>query len=113
MELKKIEITDFEKKLQTATKPILGIFFATWCPYCQENVPEVQAYLESSKLKGDAYLIQVENEMDVWAQDGEKKWALEVVPTYRIYDKNKLVWDQSGPVKPEKLVKALQNRFTK
>lgn len=103
MEFKTVSIGEFKKILEKSTAPVLGVFFGTWCPYCRVNIPEIITHFNTIEKNYNAYLIHVEENENVWSEDNNTEWALNVVPTFRIYDKNKVVWQHEKEIKPKKL----------
>lgn len=105
MDLKNTNINEFEKIYQKENKKILAIFFGTWCEYCQANIPEIISHFNTTKSlnSNDIYMINIKEDDDVWAEDNNKKWALNFVPTFRIYEKTKVIWEHEKPIKPKKL----------
>ena len=111
MKERNIGLLQLDQELQQSEKPVLVVFYAIWCPYCKENVPIAKKILEKNNHEGNFYLIRVENEDDVWMEDGNKKWNLQVVPTYRVYQNQKILWENTGPIQPVSLTKALNKFF--
>ncbi|WP_027123802.1 thioredoxin family protein [Mycoplasmoides pirum] len=103
MDLKNTTIKTFEELLKKTNEPILGIFFGTWCSYCQKNIPEIITHFNEIKANYKIYLINVEESDQVWLEDGNNSWNLEKVPTFRFYKENNIIEEYVGPIKPKKL----------
>ncbi|WP_033160215.1 TlpA family protein disulfide reductase [Mycoplasmoides alvi] len=103
MEFKNIDLNLFEDIINKKNEPVLGIFFGTWCNFCQINIPEIITYFAEIKANYDVYMIHVEESDNVWLEDNNQKWKLIKVPTFRVYDNKKIIAFHEGPIKPKKL----------
>lgn len=106
-----IKIEQFKNILNNnKDKKILAIFHAEWCPYCLKNVPEIKEFLKHHKVD-NYYFVDIGDEYnDVWKETGNTEWALELVPTTRIYLNNKVVFEHTNVVNEQTFLKII-NEF--
>lgn len=99
IKVKSINIESFETILKNNDKKIIVIFYADWCHYCLENIPEIIGWISNLKIN-DVIYVRIDNiNQDVWIDSYNKNsWNLNVVPTIRIYDKNKLIKEHSNVI---------------
>lgn len=103
--MKFIDIKTFLEIRNKVDKPIVAIFYAKWCHYCEENIPFIKNYVEYKQIN-DAYFVDIgEYEADVWEETGNTLWALRLVPTTRIYLKNEVVFEHINVIDKDKLDK--------
>ncbi|BAC44119.1 thioredoxin [Malacoplasma penetrans] len=104
-----IELDELNSKLSNSVKNQLVIFYADWCPYCVDNIPKTKEILDKQKFK-DAIFVNISDEsLDVWEEDGNTEWAVEVVPTYRVYKNKKLVSDHANVIDEKELSKLIKS----
>ncbi len=115
MELKTATLERFSEILKKANEPVLGIFFGTWCSYCQKNIPEIITYFDAIKANYLIYLVSVEETDPVWAEDSPRnEWNLNKVPTFRFYAPGTTVLDErEGEIKPKKLETLVKRHLNK
>lgn len=100
-----------------AAKPnenVFVLFYGTWCEVCMDVVPEVVAHFETLPGQCEMYIVAVENEDRVWAEDEDNDWNLKVVPTFRVYrGLEHIEWEHAGAIKPKKLENILKKYLSK
>lgn len=110
--MKKIKISEFEKMMQTNSKPLLVIFSTKWCGVCKMNLPVIQPIINQYENLIDFVSIDVDEE-NAWEEDGNEKYAIHTVPTYQLYYQQKLLFSHSNFLAPESLkeqiIKVLKN----
>lgn len=100
--MKKIKINEFEKMIQTSSKPLFVIFSTTWCGVCKMNLPVLQPIISQYDNLIDFVSIDVDEE-NAWQEDGNEKYAINTVPTYHLYYQQKLLFKHSNFLTPESL----------
>lgn len=97
--VKSIDIDTFGLFIEKNKNKIIAIFYADWCPYCLQNVPEVINWITELNINNVIYIKIDDVNQDVWIDSFNKNpWNLKVVPTIRIYDKNKLIKEHSNVI---------------
>ncbi|EGZ31271.1 thioredoxin family protein [Malacoplasma iowae] len=97
--VKSLNIKSFSSFLNKNKNKIIAIFYADWCPYCLRNVPQIISWISELKINNVIYIKIDDVNQDVWIDSFNKnEWNLKVVPTVRIYDKNKLIKEHSNEI---------------
>lgn len=97
---------DFKSLLdQYQKEKILFIFYADWCHFCAENIPQVVRVLNQIEHKNPVIFIKVEESDNVWNETADDIIRINYVPTYRFYHQHKIIWEHEKPVKPNSLKK--------
>lgn len=100
-------INEFRKILSNNNEKILAIFHAQWCPYCLKNLPLIKSVLEKHNFT-NFYLVDIGDEYsDVWKETGNVEWALELVPTIRIYEKQNVIFEHQNVIDEKKLIEII------
>ncbi len=106
--MENVDIIEFKNILKTKNnEPILAVFKAMWCPYCLKNVPRIKEYLKDKNIN-NLYFVDIgDMESDVWEETGNTEWALQVVPTTRIYFNNSIIYDHPNVIDNKELYKVI------
>lgn len=109
--IKKLNLIDNKKWVYDNTKPLLIHFWATWCPICKVEAPNIQTLSKDYQVitiavdSGDDKKIKKylkDNNLDFQVINDKngiltKKFNISVFPTTFIYDKNKkLIFSEVG-----------------
>lgn len=97
-----IKLDELENILNHNEKTFV-IFYADWCPYCVDNIPFVYEYLQKNDVQNCVFVNISDNNIDVWKETGNKKWAIEIVPTYRVYQKNHVLFEHTNVIDKKQL----------
>ena len=82
---------------------VLVEFYATWCPHCRHMMPVVEQVKELVAGKAEIYQLDIDQNQDT-ANDA----GVESVPTFLLYQDDKLRWRQSGEIDAEVLLGKIQ-----
>ncbi len=93
--MKTISIKQLEELVATTTKPLFVKFYTPWCGVCKANAPILKPLLETYSDRIDIYQIDVDQEA-LWSEDGNRKYAIQLVPTYQLYKDHKIVFEHSN-----------------
>lgn len=105
---KNITLSNLRTKLENSNKNQMVIFYADWCPYCQSNVPFIKSTLEKNNFDEALFVNISDEKLDVWAEDGNTEWAIELVPTVRVYNNKKFIFDHKNVIDENKLNEAIK-----
>lgn len=105
LDINYIDINEFEKKLNLNKSKIIAIFYADWCKYCIANVPFIKRHLDKVSSK-KVFFINVKED-DVW-KETKSKWDIKVVPTIRVYNGNKIIFEHANVATQKEIDKALE-----
>lgn len=87
-------------------KPVLVDFFAEWCGPCKTMSPILK---EVKDAVGDKVTI-IKLDVDKNPQTASQ-YRVQGVPTLILFKNGNILWQQSGVVSKNQLVKTLQNSF--
>ena len=87
-------------------KPVLVDFFAEWCGPCKTMSPILK---EVKDVVGDKVTI-IKLDVDKNPQTASQ-YRVQGVPTLILFKNGNILWQQSGVVSKNQLVKTLQNSF--
>jgi thioredoxin 1 len=85
-------------------KPVLVDFFAEWCGPCKVMSPILK---EVKKEIGDQVIIlkvNVDNNQTL-----AQKYQIKGVPTFMLFKKSEIVWQQSGIVEKQMLINVIKS----
>ena len=85
-------------------KPVLVDFFAEWCGPCKVMSPILK---EVKKEIGDQVIIlkvNVDNNQTL-----AQKYQIRGVPTFMLFKKSEIVWQQSGIVEKQMLINVIKS----
>ena len=105
--MKIININEFENLIKNSDERMFFRFYADWCTYCRNSKQDADDVVSKYKKK-NIFFVNIENE-NVWASDGNTTLALNVVPTQRVYENKKLVWEIEGVMTKYQLEKIISN----
>lgn len=102
--MNQIKINELRKILLTKKdENIFVVFSASWCPYCKKNLPFIIGEVSKKNIK-NFFVVDVSDENDdVWKETGNTEWALELVPTCRIYKNNMVIFNHKNIIDETKL----------
>ncbi|MDE6894137.1 MAG: thioredoxin [Malacoplasma sp.] len=106
--IKYIELNELKKQLNKSKENFLVIFYADWCPYCINNVPIILKTINTLKLKNFLFVNISDDTLDVWKEDGNTEWAIELVPTIRIYQKTKKIYEHKNVIGQQELINVIK-----
>lgn len=104
---KSLNLIDLKNKLENSKNNNLVIFYADWCPYCIKNIPFIKKVLEKNNFNGALFVDISDDDLDVWAETGNIEWAIELVPTVRVYNNKKIIFDHKNVIDENKLLEAI------
>ncbi|MBL4730556.1 MAG: protein disulfide oxidoreductase [Sulfurimonas sp.] len=111
LSLRKITLLHNNEYVQNDTKPLLVHFWATWCPTCRVEAPNIQYLSKYYEVLTIAVKSGSDKEIQVWMDENKydfnvvndsssliaSNYKIGVFPTSLIYDKNKsLVFSDVG-----------------
>ncbi|MDE5545278.1 MAG: thioredoxin [Malacoplasma sp.] len=106
--IKYTELKDLKNQLNKFEKNFLVIFYADWCPYCINNVPEIFKTIKKLQIKNFLFVNISDDSLNVWKEDGNTEWAIELVPTIRIYEKNKIIYEHKNIISQKELIEIIK-----
>jgi len=97
---KVIDATDssFAKEIRKAKGPVFVDFYATWCAPCKQMAPVVDDL--SSEFGGKVKFVRIDVDR---CPKTAQKYQIEVIPTFDVFKKGKIVATKSGLVPKEDL----------
>lgn len=97
-----MSLTAFEQLLNTDKKVLID-FYATWCGPCKKMAP----YLETMKteMAYSALIIRIDADAN---QNLAKELKIDALPALLLYKNKTLVWQHTGFIEKEELIKAIQ-----
>ncbi len=90
----------------SSDKPVLVDFFAEWCGPCKTMSPILK---EVKDAVGDKVTI-IKLDVDKNPQTASQ-YRVQGVPTLILFKNGNILWQQSGVISKNQLVKTLQNSF--
>ncbi len=114
---KQVNLKDFE-----ANKAVLLVFWATWCPYCVQEIPELKKINSEYKSKGLEIIAVDIKENPALVSNFAKKQGIDYIividtdgsvsrgynvvgiPTNVLIDKNGVIQYNANPMPSEKLI---------
>lgn len=90
----------------SSDKPVLVDFFAEWCGPCKSMSPILK---EVKDAVGDKVTI-IKLDVDKNPQTASQ-YRVQGVPTLILFKNGNILWQQSGVISKNQLVKTLQNSF--
>lgn len=103
--MKIISVKEFESLIKKSNEKMFFRFYADWCPYCKNSQQETIDVISKYK-KNNIYFVDVKNE-NVWAEDGNTSVKLNLIPTQRIYQNKKVIWEFENVMTREELEKVI------
>ena len=90
-------------------KKYITIFYATWCPFCINNVPLIAKTIVQNKIENAIFVDISDPKLDVWKEDNNIDWAIEIVPTIRVYFQNQVIYEHTNVIGEAELNKIINN----
>lgn len=90
--------------LINSEQPVLVDFYAEWCGPCKTMAPVLKNV--ASKLSGKVRIIKVDVDKNPAAAS---KYNIRSVPTFMIFKKGTVKWQQSGALPEKMIIDALQS----
>jgi thioredoxin 1 len=93
-------------ELINSDQPVLVDFYADWCGPCKMMEPVIQELAKKFKEKIKIIKIDVDKNQQVSLQYGVRG-----VPTFILFKKGEILWQQSGAVPGHQLENIIQNKL--
>lgn len=91
---------NFNDLIQNSEVPVLVDFTAVWCGPCKMMAPILQEF--ASEVKGKIKVIKVDIDRNPMAA---QKYHIKGVPTFILFHRGDILWQQSGMVPKHELHK--------
>lgn len=106
--IKHLELKELKNFLKESKNNFLVVFYADWCPYCTENIPQIIQTVNNEKIKNFLLINITDDSLDVWKEDGNTEWAIQLVPTTRVYKKNEIIYEHKNVITQKELVNVIK-----
>lgn len=103
--MKTISVKEFENLIKKSNEKMFFRFYADWCPYCRNSHQDAINVISRYK-KNNIYFVDVKNE-NVWADEGNTTIKLNLIPTQRIYQNKKIIWEQENVMPKDQFEKII------
>lgn len=92
--MKKVKISELKEIIQSK-KNVMVRFQTEWCGVCKVNSPMLNKVYERHNDSITFLDVDVDRE-DLWHEDGNREFAILLVPTYHFYSKGQKKWEQNN-----------------
>lgn len=103
---KKLEITDkdFEEKVLNSSKPVLVMFWGSWCPVCKRTQPMIQEIAENNHDEFKVCTVNIDRNPQM-----ASKYDVMGTPNFCLFKDGELVERKFGAQSKKQILEMLEN----
>ncbi len=105
-----MELVNIKKaeQLIAKEKKVFVRFYAPWCPITVANEPQWKNFVKENEKNVTFIEVNIDDNK-LWEEDGDKKYAIKLTPTYAYYLNGKMVWRKDNKQTESVLSSALSS----